>query len=136
MKLLMIMSLMNLMFCSVSFANRESGGRHGASAVYVDFRSFGTGIDNQTANTFNVLYNAAKMRGEIVDETVVRVGREGETRHCIQLSNATQRYYFIQSLAGSILNDMQLTGSQRTAVFVGMDCHSFESATEQDITKM
>ncbi|MDO9181907.1 MAG: hypothetical protein Q7U04_05845 [Bacteriovorax sp.] len=133
MKLLIVLSIF---FSAASFAgNRESGGRVGASAVYIDFKSFGTGIDSATKETFEILLRAAKARGEVVDETVELKGREGETINCVQLSNASQRYNFIQPIAYSILMDTQNSGIKRTSVYVGMDCHSFDSATEQDLSK-
>ncbi len=120
---------------SICMANRESGGREGASAIYVDFRSLGAGIDQQTLNSYMVLLRAATSRGEVLDSTSEKSGREGELRFCVKLANSTQRYYFIQSLAPSILADIQLVMNKRTAVYLGMECRSFNSATEQDLRK-
>lgn len=133
MKLITIISI--LACCSVSLANQESGGKLQASAVYVDFRSTGGGIDVQSLNAYEQLYQAASSRGEVVESTTVQTGHEGEVRHCVQMQDAMQRYYFIQSLSFGILLDRQQTGTQRTAVYVGFDCHSFDSATEQDLSK-
>lgn len=127
--------LAGLLVSSVCFANRESGGRNQASAVYVDFKSFGAGIDSVTLNIFESLVANATAQGQVVDLTAEPMGREGETLRCVDLQDAQQRYYFIQSLAPSILADTQQVGSQRSAVYVGTDCHSFESATEQDLNQ-
>lgn len=124
-----------LLIGSISFANRESGGRLGASAVYVDFRSFGTGIDQFSKQTFDNLVAAAKYKGVVLDETYQQNGREGEILACVKLTDAYERYSFIRSLAPHIIADRDMQGVQRTSVFVGFDCHSFESATDQDLTK-
>lgn len=124
-----------LIASSISMANRESGGREGASAVYVDFRSIGSGIDTQSLNVFKALYQGAKSRGEVLDTTSERLGREGEVRFCVKLSNANQRYQFIKSLASSIVADTQKHMAKRTAVLVGMECRSIDSATEQDLLR-
>lgn len=128
MKIFIVMSL----FANLCFAgNRESGGRETANAVYVEFTSVGMGIDYASKSTYDNLLANAKMSGEVVSENSQYIGREGEVRVCVQLQNANQRYYFIQSLAGSINNDRQSQGLIRTHVFVGMNCISFENATEQ-----
>jgi hypothetical protein len=125
--------LLSLLVSSVSFANRESGGRGGATAVYVDFRSTGAGIASSAMNTYKILVNAAQSRGEVIDVTTQMNGREGGRLECVQLMTGPQRYQFIQSLAFSIRFDTESTGMKRTAVYVGMDCHSFNAATEQDL---
>ncbi|MFZ3231238.1 MAG: hypothetical protein WA160_13605 [Pseudobdellovibrio sp.] len=124
-----------LLLSSVCFANRESGGREGASAIYVDFKSIGSGIDTVSAETFAKLSSEALENGNVVDSTAEQIGREGESLYCIKLTNANLRYEFIKALAVPIIADRQATGVQRTAVYVGMECHSFETATEQDITR-
>lgn len=125
----------SMLISSVSFANRESGGRLGASAVYVDFRSYGTGIDPVTNANYEKLVLEAKNQGLVIDETKEMRGREGETLSCVQLSSAFDRYNFIRRLAPSILFDTQTHGLQRTSVYVGVDCNSFDQATEQDLSQ-
>lgn len=116
-----------------AFAIRESGGRMGSSAVYLDFRSYGTGIDSQTKTYVLGLIGEAGMKGQVVNQTSSIYGKEGESIECVQLNDATTRYYFVKAVAPYILNDTQIYGHQRTAVFVGADCSDIESATEQDL---
>lgn len=120
---------------SVAFANRESGGRIGASAVYIDFRSFGTGIDYKAKNKVMGLIAEAGMRGEVIDQESVPRGREGESTECVQLKDANQRYIFIKAIAGGILEDSRQLQKARTVVYVGEKCGDLSSATEQDLSR-
>ncbi len=47
--------LSTLLFSTMAFANRESGGKVGASAVYVEFTSFCTGIDSNAVAKYDRL---------------------------------------------------------------------------------
>lgn len=130
MKLLIIIGLL---FSTASFAvNRESGGVI-TSAVYVNFISFGSGIDQETLKNVTQILSAAKLRGEVINENQVRFGHEGEVRQCAQFSSGTQKDQYIQAIANAIKSDTQMNGMQRTRVYVGMDCFSFENASEQDL---
>lgn len=114
--------------------NREGGGRPGASAVYIEFRSFGSGVDEYTKSHVMQLIGEAGMRNEVVDQTSESKGREGESIECVQLSDATKRHYFIKAIAGEILTDAkQFNDNQRTIVYVGTSCRKLEEATEQDL---
>ncbi|MFZ3229525.1 MAG: hypothetical protein WA160_04920 [Pseudobdellovibrio sp.] len=122
--------MMILAVSTISNAQRESGGRYQATAVYVDFRNYGTGINQIAMSKFDQLMYI----GQVLDSTYEqRAGRGGEVLRCVQFSNASERYYFIQSISPVIIQDEQRNGMHRTAVYVGMDCHSFSSATEQNI---
>lgn len=123
MKLLIIMGLL---FSTANFA----GERFAATAVYVDFTSFGSGINQTALENVAQALNSARSRGEIFQETQVLLGHEGEIRHCAHFYNSTQRYEYIQAISNSINSD----SIQRTKVYVGADCNSFENATEQDLT--
>jgi hypothetical protein len=118
---------------SVSWANRESGGRLGAPAVYVQFTSFGTGVDSQAQELYKNLVAEAKAQSLVVDETFVRLGREGESLNCVQLLSGFDRYNFIKKLAPVILSDTHSSPVERTLVFVGPDCHDVSEATRQDL---
>lgn len=124
-----------LLVASISYANRESGGRNGVSAVYVEFRSFGTGIDQSALQTYQQLAWAAKSRGEVITSKTLQKSREGELLHCVLLKDAYQRHNFVSSLAFSIKWDTKLVGRQRTHVYVGSNCDDVTKATLQDISK-
>lgn len=130
-----LLLLLALLFPLASQANRESGGRLGASAVYVYFSSFGTGIDSATASLAMELVQNEEMNGHVLAKTIDRRGREGEFLLCVQLANPTYRFQFIKDLAPSIRRDNQALPRQRTAVFVGLTCGNLEAATRQDINK-
>ena len=131
MKTLFIMATLAL--GSLSFANRESGGRLQATAVYVEFKSFGSGIDSRALAEYRKLTGTARMNGQVLDETSERRGLEGEVLNCVQLASGEDRVFFIQNLAPVILRDRRMTGYARTSVYVGMDCYNFQGATEQDL---
>ena len=118
---------------SISFAIRESGGRNGASAVYVQFASYGTGVDLETQKHYESLVKVAKSQGIVLDETLIGRGREGETLNCVLLASAFDRYNFIKELAPSILEDNMSNQFERTYVYVGADCNDVRKATRQDL---
>jgi len=122
-----------LLLSSVCFANRESGGRSSASAVFVDFYSIGQGIDHNTLAVYESLHSQAVANNQVLASTSEARGREGEMLRCVQLTDATLRYEFIRSLAPAILADTRASNAQRTAVYVAVDCNSFDSATEQNL---
>ena len=123
-----------LLISSMSFANRESGGRLGASAIYVYFYSHGTGIDTKSQALYQNLISKAKAHGLVVDEMSERRGREGETLNCVELKSPFERYNFIKKLAPSILADTASHGMKRTSVYVGTDCRDVRKATEQNLS--
>lgn len=125
--------LMVMIVSSISFANRESGGRGRGTAVYVDFRSFGTGIDGVTAKRTQQLINEAKMNGQVIDQTFEQKGREGETLICVELTDAFLRYHLVKALAPLISADKKRLGRERTVVYVGNVCGDVSHATEQNI---
>lgn len=118
-----------------AFANRESGGRLAATAVFVEFTSFGTGIDDYTRQFTDSLINSAEQRGLLTDLEVQQRGREGEVYYCAHFKSASQRFAFIANLAKPIIHDSQVSEQQRTFVFVGNSCDERDSATEQDLGK-
>ena len=122
-----------LLASSMSWAQRESGGRPQASAVYVDFRSNGSGINSQALYKFDELLYQAPYQSQIVESIDQPQGREGEIVRCVHFQDAYQRQSFIQALAPSILLDEQVTRQRRTVVLVGMDCYSPQEATPQDL---
>lgn len=132
-KLTSIIALIStVMFLSDAFANRESGGRESARAVFVEFNSFGAGIDQSTKQFTDSLVEMAVANDEVVDLEVQQRGREGETYYCVHFKESVQRYAFIANLAKPIVHDTQNHG-KRTSVFLGMSCEDRDSATEQDL---
>jgi len=124
-----------LLSASIAGASiRESGGRGGATAVYVDFRSFGTGIDRASLQVTEQLINTAIMNGEVVEKTIEQKGREGEMLICVRLTTDNARWRFIKALAPQILADRQVN-PKRTAVHVWTSCGQLNIATEQDLSK-
>lgn len=127
------MILVSLFISSISFANRESGGRlgNGTQAVYVAFNSIGTGIDVGSEKKMEDLVFAAKEAGLVIRQTNEQNGREGERLICVEVVNANARYNLIHGIAAEILSDTQTLGTQRTLVSVGEDCDHPEQATNQ-----
>jgi hypothetical protein len=129
--------LLTLVVLSTSVAGasiRESGGRGGATAVYVDFRSFGTGIDRTSLRVTEQMINTAIMNGEVIEKTIEQKGREGEMLICVRLTTDNARWRFIKALAPQILADRQVN-PRRTAVLVWTSCGHVDVATEQDLQK-
>lgn len=124
-----------VMLSSTAMANRESGGRVGATAVYVIFSSPGTGIDYKTHDVLTAFVTKAQAENKVYDYTVENWGREGEVSYCVNFGSNFDRVVFIESLAPTIINDTKMTKFQRTRVLTGFACHEQEKATEQDITK-
>jgi hypothetical protein len=120
---------------SIASANRESGGRQGASAVWVAFSSFGTGPDSATEALLNQEIDLAKQNNRVVDYKYKQRGREGESVYCVDLRTSGDRVMLIKAIAPKIIadtkhNDLKI---QRTRVYVGFDCKNIKAATEQDI---
>jgi hypothetical protein len=119
----------------LAFANREGGGRVSASAVYVDFKSFGSGIDSDSLAVTDSLTELGVNDGTILEAKMDQKGREGERQICLLMSDAGARLKLISSLAPYILKDRKIEGVTRTDVYVGTDCNDISRATLQDITK-
>lgn len=114
-------------------ANRESGGRIAASAVYLNFASYGTGIDSQSYEIAEQFIADVRAKGAIVAEVRKPWGREGEVLRCVQLMDSASRAALIAEVAPSILADRQKTGQVRTSVRVGLSCDNYDAATEQNL---
>jgi hypothetical protein len=127
--------LLAIFTSSTALANRESGGRVAARAVYVNFMSVGAGIDRANLNEVEALIEQAKSSGAVVKNTKEQMGREGETNLCVEFNGNTDVYHFIKTIASSILSDARTSGSQRTQVLSGKTCGDVSSATLQDLTK-
>ena len=117
---------------SACLANRESGGRNGASAVFVYFSSIGSGIDYKTQALYTGLIQKAKTQGLVINETLVPRGREGEGLYCVELTSAYARYDLIKALAPAILLDRRVMITKRTIVYAGSKCTD-RDPSEQDL---
>ncbi len=129
-----VMSLVILLSSVAGAEIRESGGRSRAMAVYVDFRSFGTGIDHASIEWTEHLIGEAAMNGEVEVKVVSQKGREGETQICVKLTTDNARWRFIKALAPQILADRRMN-PVRTAVLLWNECGNIDKATEQDLSK-
>lgn len=135
--------LLGILLSTGAFAaNRGSEGRKAAPTIFVFLKIHGIGseevigIDEQTNNTYQSLYEASRSRHEIVNDVSLRFGENGEIRYCIDFQNGVQSYNFLHSLAVSIRKDIEKTGVQRTLILTGEGCHNLETATEQDISRL
>lgn len=124
--------IMSLLLSSVSFANRESGGRLAPLGLYVVFGSFGTGIDQATKEVFEVLLEEAKARGEVSDVIHSQQGREGETQYCVLFNHFGPKHQFQKALGPAIRSDIKKVQKQRTAVLVALDCSDIQKAQPVD----
>ncbi len=123
-----------------AFANRESGGRRAASAVFLNFQSPGNGIDSKTFYLSKELISEASANGLVKEYTLRRWGREGEKTVCVhfqggELNGRGASGRFIKALAPSIIEDFQDQNIRRTIVLIGASCKRIEDATVvQDIS--
>ncbi len=118
----------------LALANRESGGRLAARAVYVQFTSIGTGIDYFTQKKLQQYIAKAKHSKKIADYTYEQKGREGEAFYCVELKDVLDRVVMIKAVAPSIVKDTKGMGVQRTHVLLGMACGNADMAVEQDLS--
>lgn len=121
-----------------AFANRESGGRASASAVFLNFTSPGNGIDVQSLNLADNLITQASQDGLVKEIVRKRWGREGEVTLCVHFqggahNGAAPSRDFIRGVANSIFMDTLDQGLQRTKVLLGVSCKNIEEATEQSV---
>ena len=113
---------------------REGGGRRGATAVFVVFSSFGTGIDSVTAGKTQKSIAKFDREGTVVRKSKSHWGREGETTYCVEFNSPFLPHQFIKGIAPSILKDRATTGMERTDVFSGISCDNIEAASRQNIS--
>ncbi len=118
----------------IALANRESGGRLAARAVYVQFTSIGTGIDYFTQKKLQQYIAKAKHSKKIADYTYEQKGREGEATYCVRPKDVVDRVSIIKAIAPSIVKDTKGMGVQRTHVLLGMSCGDINMAVEQDLS--
>lgn len=122
-----------------AFANRESGGRRAAAAVFINFTSFGSGIDGKTFALTDKLIKIADKNGLVKKQTRLEWGREGEITICVHFQGgafggASHKSNFIKEIAPSIIEDHKVQKKKRTAVLVGLSCDNIKAATSQDLS--
>lgn len=111
-----------------SSGGRESGGRLGGVALFLEFFSPGNGIDHNSLELAIDLTAEDEKRGYINKKTYKFWGREGETTLCIEYNTPYISGELIKALAPSIA-----AGHSRVNVYAGPSCEEFEKATRQDI---